>query len=38
MFVVEDLIFYECGPEIPLKTLNTSPLVVFISGIDAVSN
>lgn len=28
------MIFYECGPEKPLKTLDTSPLIVFISGID----
>lgn len=34
MFVVQDCLFYECGPEIPLKTINSSPLVIFISGID----
>lgn len=26
--------FYECGPEIPLKSIDSSPLVVFISGLD----
>lgn len=28
------MIFYECGPERPLKDLDYSPLVVFIAGID----
>lgn len=34
MFTVEDVLFYECGPEIPLKSINNSPLIVFISGLD----
>lgn len=34
MFTVEDVLFYECGPELPLKKINNSPLVVFISGLD----
>lgn len=34
MFIVDEYLFYECGPEIPLKAINTSPLVVFISGLD----
>lgn len=29
--------FYECGPQKPLKTLDDSPLVVFISGLDQSS-
>ncbi|XP_070497233.1 DNA polymerase delta subunit 2 [Chironomus tepperi] len=33
-FQVEELILYESGPELPLKVLDTSPLLVFISGID----
>lgn len=28
------MLFYECGPEIPLKAIDDSPLVVFISGLD----
>lgn len=34
MFVVQECLFYECGPKIPLKSINNSPLVVFISGLD----
>ena len=34
MFVVQEVLFYECGPEILLKTIDSSPLVVFISGLD----
>lgn len=34
MFMVEDCLYYECGPELPLKTIGRSPLVVFISGLD----
>lgn len=34
MFVVQECLFYECGPKIPLKPINNSPLVVFISGLD----
>lgn len=34
MFVVQELLFYECGPEMPLKEIASSPLVVFISGLD----
>jgi len=34
MFVVQDLLFYECGPALPLKEIASSPLVVFISGLD----
>lgn len=34
VFTVEECLFYECGPEIPLKRIETSPLVVFISGLD----
>lgn len=26
--------YYECGPEIPLKVMTNSPLLVFISGLD----
>lgn len=33
-FVVEDHIFYECGPQKPLKDLSASPLLVFVSGLD----
>jgi DNA polymerase delta subunit 2 len=28
------VLFYECGPELPLKTIDDSPLVIFISGMD----
>lgn len=31
------MFFYECGPERPLKSLDYSPLVVFIGGIDMAS-
>lgn len=34
MFTVEECLFYECGPELPLKSIDASPLVVFISGLD----
>jgi DNA polymerase delta subunit 2 len=34
MFEVKECLFYECGPEIPLKSIDSSPLVVFIGGID----
>ncbi|XP_031618741.1 DNA polymerase delta small subunit isoform X2 [Contarinia nasturtii] len=33
-FVVEDHMFYECGPQKPLKELTSSPLLVFVSGLD----
>ncbi|XP_058818072.1 DNA polymerase delta subunit 2 [Topomyia yanbarensis] len=33
-FQVEEYIFYEGGPQKPLKSLDCSPLVVFISGLD----
>lgn len=34
MFIVQEILFYECGPEIPLKAISSSPLIVFISGLD----
>lgn len=37
-FIVEDYIFYECGPQKPLTELSSSPLVVFISGLDQSSD
>lgn len=33
-FVVDDYLFYECGPQKPLKDLTSSPLLVLISGLD----
>lgn len=33
-FKVEKCLFYECGPQKPLKELNESPLLVLISGLD----
>lgn len=33
-FVVEDHLFYECGPQKPLKDLTSSPLLVFVSGLN----
>ncbi|XP_055542140.1 DNA polymerase delta subunit 2 [Wyeomyia smithii] len=36
-FQVDDYIFYECGPQKPLKTLECSPLVVLISGLNQSS-
>jgi DNA polymerase delta subunit 2 len=33
-FTVEEVLYYECGPQIPLKPIDESPLVVFISGLD----
>lgn len=35
--MVEDHLFYECGPQKPLKDLSSSPLLVFISGLDQSS-
>lgn len=32
------MIFYECGPEKPLKVLDYSPLIVFIGGIDMAND
>lgn len=32
--MVEDHLFYECGPQKPLKDLTSSPLLVLISGLD----
>lgn len=37
-FIVEDYIFYESGPQKSLKTIDESPLVVFISGLNQSSN
>lgn len=34
MFNVKEVLFYECGPERPLKSISSAPLVVFISGLD----
>jgi DNA polymerase delta subunit 2 len=34
MFEVKEWLFYECGPEVPLKSIDSSPLVVFMSGLD----
>lgn len=31
---MEECFFYECGPEIPLKPIDNSPLVVFMTGLD----
>lgn len=36
-FVVDECLFYECGPEIPLKPIQASPLIVFMSGLDLVN-
>lgn len=36
-FTVDDHLFYECGPQKPLKELSTSPLLVLISGLDQSS-
>lgn len=33
-FVVDDYLFYECGPQKPLKDLTSTPLLVLISGLD----
>lgn len=33
-FVVDDVLFYESGPQTPLKDLSSAPLVVFVSGLD----
>lgn len=33
-FVVEDHLFYECGPQKPLNDLSSSPLLVLVSGLD----
>lgn len=33
-FVVEDHLFYESGPQTPLKDLTSSPLLVLVSGLD----
>lgn len=33
-FLVDDILYYESGPQKPLSTLNESPLVVLISGLD----
>lgn len=37
VFEVKQCLFYECGPEVPLKSIDISPLVVFLSGIDLVN-
>lgn len=37
-FVVDEYIFYECGPQKPLADLSASPLLVFISGLDQSSD
>lgn len=34
MFNVEEVLFHECGTKIPLEPITSSPLVVFISGLD----
>jgi DNA polymerase delta subunit 2 len=34
LFTVKETLFYECGPEIPLKPIDSSPLVAFISGLN----
>lgn len=34
---MEDHLFYECGPQKPLKDLTSSPLLVFMSGLDQSS-
>ncbi|XP_055302693.1 DNA polymerase delta subunit 2 isoform X2 [Sitodiplosis mosellana] len=36
-FMVEDNLFYESGPQTPLKDLTSSPLLVFVSGLDQSS-
>lgn len=33
-FSVEDTLFYECGPQKPLSSLSSTPLLVLISGLD----
>lgn len=35
---MEEVVFYECGPEIPLKTLNTSPSILLVSGLNLAKN
>ncbi|XP_055596214.1 DNA polymerase delta subunit 2 [Uranotaenia lowii] len=37
-FTVDEYIFYEGGPQKPLKTLESSPLVVLISGLNLCSS
>lgn len=37
-FSVEEYIFYQSGPQKPLKSLDCSPLVVFISGLNQGSS
>lgn len=37
-FTVEDVLFYESGPQATLQPLDESPLVVLISGLDQVTN
>jgi hypothetical protein len=37
VFFVDELIYYESGVERPLKALDKSPSIVFLSGIDLVS-
>lgn len=32
--MVEDHLFYECGPQKPLEDLTSSPLLVFVSGLN----
>lgn len=35
-FTVDDYLFYESGPQRPLKDLSESPLLVLVSGLDQV--
>ncbi|CAD7086276.1 unnamed protein product [Hermetia illucens] len=37
-FMVDDILFYESGPQKSLKTLEDSPLLVLISGLDLSSS
>lgn len=36
--MVDDFVFYECGPQKPLKDLSSSPMLVLVSGLDQSSN
>lgn len=35
-FTVEEYLFYEGGPQRPLKDLSNNPLLILISGLDQV--
>lgn len=38
LFNVEEIVFYECGPEIPLKSLDSSPSILILSGLNLAKN